>query len=162
MKRVQRNISPPISTFPSSDRGLRLGLKALSAHCQRSSQKAIFRATAQPLIFAILVAGLLVELRARLAPPPPPPPPPSISTTVTIHGNTIAQCVLIWAEAHWPGMWALPVMCVCALAVLRVAVCAGAAVVDGFEEGAANGVKVGRWEDGRSVSGSDLLAGVFT
>ena len=68
----------------------------------------------------------------------------------------------MWAEARWPGMWALPVMCVCALGVLRAAIWAGAAVVNGFEEGAVDGVRVGRWEDGGSVSGSDLLAGVFT
>ena len=39
-------------------------------------------------------------------------------------------------------------MCVCALGVLRAAIWADAVVVDGFEEGAAGGVRVGGWEDG--------------
>jgi hypothetical protein len=161
MKHVQRNISPPIRAFLPPSRGLS-GLKSSPARPQRSSQTAIFRAAAPTLIFAILVAGLLVELRARLAPPPPPPPPPGIGAAVTVHGNTVAQRALIWAEARWPGRWALPVLCVCALGVLRAAIWAGEAVVEGFEESAGGSVRVGRWEDGGSVSGSDLLAGVFT
>ena len=73
---------------------------------------------------------------------------------------------MIWAEAHWPGIWALPVLCAGALAALRVAIYAGAVMVDALEEkglpGAADGVRVGRWENGGSVSGRDLLAGVLT
>jgi hypothetical protein len=170
---VQRNKSSSISAFPL-DRS-HLGPASLPTRRQHhqlhdtaapSSQTAIFRAAAPPLIFAVLVAGLLVELRARLA-PPPPPPLPGVSATVNVVGNTAAQSVLIWAEARWPGMWALPVLCAGALGVLRVAIWAGAAVVDGLEErgvprGAVDGVRIGRWEDGGSVSGRDLLAGVFT
>ena len=90
MKRVQRNITPPISTLPPPDYG-HSGPKSSPARRQRSLQKALFHAAAPPLIFAILVAGILVEVRARLAPPPPPPPPPGIGATLTVHGNTIAQ-----------------------------------------------------------------------
>ncbi|KAN0137435.1 hypothetical protein V8E53_004880 [Lactarius tabidus] len=171
---AQRNISPSFSASPP-DRG-HLSHTSPQAHHQHrqfrdtaapSSQTAIFRAAAPPLIFAVLVAGLLVELRARLAPPPPPPPPPGIGATVTVVGNTAAQRVLIWAEARWPGIWALPVLCAGAVGVLRAAIWAAAVVLDGLEElgvprGEVDGVRVGRWEDGGSVSGSDLLAGVFT
>jgi hypothetical protein len=171
---VQRNISPSISAFPPPDRG-HLGPAPPPARRQHhqpqdtaapSSQTAIFRAAAPPLIFAVLVAGLLVELSARFA-PPPPPPLPGVGATVTVVGNTAAQSVLIWAEARWPGIWALPVLCAGALGVLRIAIWAGGALVDGFEErgvpcGVVDGVRVGRWEDGGSVSGRDLLAGVFT
>lgn len=105
----------------------------------------------------------------RLA-PPPPAIPEALLAGITVRGNTVAQSALMWAEARWPGMWALPVLCAGALAALRAAIWAGAAVVDGFEErgtagpgGAAGaGVRVGRWEDGGSVSGGDLLTGVFT
>ena len=175
---LDRNLSPSISTFPPPDHG-RAGLESSPAHRQHherqgrdisstSSQTAIFYAAAPPLVFAVIVAGLLVELRMRLVPPPPPPPllPGIGATTVTVVGNTAAQRVLIWAEARWPGMWALPVLCAGTLGVLRV-IWVGAAVGGGYEElgvsrGAVDGVRVGRWEDGGSVSGSDLLAGVFT
>ena len=53
-------------------------------------------------------------------------------------------------------------ICVCVLGVLRAAIWAGAAVVDGFEQGAAGSVRIGRWEDGGSVSRKGLLAGAFT
>ena len=174
------DISPsntrPSFPLPSPDSG-RQGPApppARHAHHQRqatasSPQTAIFRTAAPPLIFAVLVAGLLVELRMRLA-PPPPAIPEALLPGITVRGNTVAQSALMWAEARWPGIWALPALCAGALAALRVAIWAGAAVVDGFEErgtagpgGAAGaGVRVGRWEDGGSVSGGDLLTGVFT
>ncbi|KAH9057230.1 hypothetical protein EDB87DRAFT_1632411 [Lactarius vividus] len=132
-----------------------------------SSQTAMFRAAAPPLVFAVLVTGLLVELRTRLAPPPPMPTALPGDATVTVLGNTIAQRVLIWAGVRWPGLWGLPVVCAAAVCALRAAIWAAAAVVDSLEEwwvarGAAAGVRVGRWEDGGSVSGSDLLGGMFT
>jgi hypothetical protein len=76
------------------------------------------------------------------------------------------QRALIWAESRWPGLWALPVLCVGALGALRAIIWACAAVLDSFEKrvdlsGDAR-VRIGRWEDGGSVSGSDLLAGMFT
>jgi hypothetical protein len=128
------------------------------------SQKALFRAAAPPLLFSILIAGLLVELRARLAQPLPEAPP---GLAVSVQGNTAMQRALIWAEGRWPGPWALPVLCLGALGALRAAVWACAAVLDSFVEergdvaGAAR-VRIGRWEDGGSVSGSELLAGMFT
>jgi len=124
----------------------------------RRMQTAIFRTVAPPPSSPSSSPGLSSSC-ARLA---PPPPPLCIGATVTVHGNTVAQGALIWAEARWLGMWARPVLCVCALGLLRAAIWAGAAVADGFEEGAADGVRVCRWEDGGSVSGRDLLAGVFT
>lgn len=127
------------------------------------SQKALFRAAAPPLLFSILIAGLLVELRARLASPLPEAPP---GLAVSVQGNTITQHALIWAESYWPGLWALPVLCLGALGALKAAIWACAAVLDSFEErmdvsGPAR-VRIGRWEDGGSVSGSELLAGMFT
>jgi len=78
------------------------------------------------------------------------------------------QRTLIWAESRWPGLWALPVLCVGALSALRALIWACAAVLDSFEkrvdvsgDGAAR-VRIGRWEDGGSVSGSELLVGMFT
>lgn len=59
-------------------------------------------------------------------------------------------------------------LCLVALGALRAAIWAGAAVLDSFEErmdvsgGGAARVRIGRWEDGGSVSGSELLAGMFT
>lgn len=127
------------------------------------SQKALFRAAAPPLLFAILIAGLLVELRARLASPLPEAPQ---GLAVSVQGDTIMQRALIWAESRWPGPWALPVLCLVALGALRAAIWACAAVLDSFEEqvgvSGAAGVRIGRWEDGGSVSGSELLAGMFT
>ena len=127
------------------------------------SQKALFRAAAPPLLFSILISGLLVELRARLAQPLPEAPP---GLAVSLRGNTFMQGALIWAESRWPGPWALPVLCLVALGALRAAIWACAAVLDSFEErvdvpGAAR-VRFGRWEDGGSVSGSELLVGIFT
>jgi hypothetical protein len=127
------------------------------------SQRALFRTVAPPLLFSILIAGLLVELRVRLATPLPEAPP---GITVSVQGNTTMQRVLIWAEGRWPGLWALPVLCVGALGALRAVIWACAAVLDSFERkvelsGAAR-VRIGRWEDGSSLSGSDLLAGMFT
>ena len=124
---------------------------------------ALFRAAAPPLLFSILIAGLLVELRARLAQPLPEAPP---GLAVSLQGNTFMQGALIWAESRWPGPWALPVLCLVALGALRAAIWACAAVLDSFEErvevpGAAR-VRFGRWEDGGSVSGSELLVGIFT
>ncbi|KAI0248454.1 hypothetical protein BJV78DRAFT_1235963 [Lactifluus subvellereus] len=120
------------------------------------SQMALFRAAAPPIIFAILVAGLLVELRARLASPLPQAPP---GIAVSMRGNTATQRVLIWAEARWPGLWALPLVCAAALSALRVVIWAGGTVLDRIE---GQMVMVGRWEDGASVSGGELLAGMFT
>ena len=139
---VDRNISPSNSTFPPPDHG-RAGLESLPAHRQHherqgrdkastSSQTAIFHAAAPPLIFAVLIAGFFVVLRMRLIPPPPSLPGIGAST-VTVFGNTAAQRVLIWAEARWPGMWALPVLCAGALGVLRTVIWAGATVMDGLE-----------------------------
>jgi len=49
---------------------------------------------------------------------------------------------------------------------LRVVIWACAAVLDSFENrvdaSGAVRVRIGRWEDGGSVSGSELLAGMFT
>jgi hypothetical protein len=76
------------------------------------------------------------------------------------------QRALIWAESRWPGLWALPVLCVGALAVLRAVIWGWAAVLDSFEKrvdlSGAAGIRIGRWEDGGSVSGNELLAGMFT
>ena len=147
-------ISPPQHQRPNSH-----------PHLPKSaiSQKALFRAAAPPVLFSILIAGLLVELRARLAQPLPEAPP---GLAVSLQGNTLMQGALIWAESRWPGPWALPVLCLVALGALRAAIWACAAVLDSFEErvdmpGAAR-VRFGRWEDGRSVSGSELLVGIFT
>ncbi|KAH9970804.1 hypothetical protein BJV74DRAFT_255645 [Russula compacta] len=142
------------------------------------SQTALFRAASPPLLFAILIAGLLIELRVRLASPLPEatttttqlpiPPGVSVSVSVSTHGGTAMQRALIWAESRWPGPWALPALCVAALGTLRAAIWAGAAVLERFEErvngsdAAAARVRIGRWEDGGSVSGSELLAGMFT
>ncbi|KAI9432582.1 hypothetical protein H4582DRAFT_2061647 [Lactarius indigo] len=178
---VQRDIPPSTRTrtgFPPPPppyRG-RPGPASLTAHRPHHprqkttpSQTAMFRAAAPPLVFAVLITGLLVELRARLAPPPPIPAalPGGGSATVTVLGSSIAQRVLIWAEVRWPGLWGLPVVCAAAVCALRAAIWAAAAVVDSLEEwwvtrGTAAGVRVGRWEDGGSVSGSDLLGGMFT
>ena len=131
-----------------------------SAH---SSQIAIFRTAAPPILFAVLLAGLVIELRARLAAPLPTPPP---GVAVLAHGNTVMQRALIWAEGRWPGAWALPALCTGALGALRGLIWAGAAVFDHLEESVevsdAARVRVGRWEEGGTVSGSELLAGVFT
>jgi hypothetical protein len=127
------------------------------------SQMALFRAVAPPLIFAILIAGLLVELRVRLASPLPHAPP---GVAVSMHGNTATQRALMWAEAHWPGLWAIPLACVVALGALRAVILACATVLVCLE-GQMNTsniarVRVGRWEDGASVSSGELLAGMFT
>ena len=127
------------------------------------SQRALFRTAAPPLVFSILIAGLLVELRARLASPIPEAPP---GITVSVQGNTIMQRALIWAESRWPGLWALPVLCMGALGALRTVIWAFAAVLDSFEKKVDSSstarVRIGSWEDGGSVSGSELLAGMFT
>lgn len=127
------------------------------------SQKALFRTAAPPLLFVILIAGLLVELRARLASPLPEAPQ---GLAVSVQGDTIMQRALIWAERRWPGSWAVPVLCLVALGALRATIWACAAMLDFFDgrvdvSGVA-GVRIGRWEDGGSVSGSELLAGMFT
>lgn len=140
------------------------------------SQTALLRAASPPLLFAILIAGLLIELRVRLL--ASPTLPEATTTTqlpilpgvaVSTHGNTAMQRALIWAESRWPGLWALPALCVAAVGALRAAIWAGAAVLERFEErvnassdAAAARVRIGRWEDGGSVSGSELLAGMFT
>ncbi len=127
------------------------------------SQNTLFRAAAPPLLFSILIAGLLIELRARLASPLPEALP---GITVSVQGNTMMQHALIWAGSRWPGLWALPVLCVGTLTALRVVIWACAAVLDSFENrvdaSGAVRVRIGRWEDGGSVSGSELLAGMFT
>jgi hypothetical protein len=127
------------------------------------SQRSLFSTAAPPLLFSILIAGLLVELRARLASPLPEAPP---GIAVSVQGNTVMQRALIWAESRWPGLWALPVLCVGALGALRAVIWAFAAVLDSFEKrvdlSGAERVRIGRWEDGSSVSGSELLAGMFT
>ena len=127
------------------------------------SQRALFRTAAPPLLFSILIAGLLVELRARLASPLPAAPP---GITVSVQGDTIAQRALLWAESRWPGPWMLPVLCLGALGALRALIWTCATVLDSFDKrvdvpGTAR-VRIGRWEDASSVSGSDLLAGMFT
>ncbi|KAH9954234.1 hypothetical protein BC827DRAFT_69496 [Russula dissimulans] len=130
---------------------------------ESQSQMTIFRTAAPPILFAILVAGLVVELRAYLATPLPTPPP---GVAVSARGNTVMQRALIWAEGRWPGAWALPVLCASALGALRAIIWAGAAVFDRLEEPVevsdAARVRVGRWEEGGTVSGSELLAGMFT
>jgi len=127
------------------------------------SQGALFRTAAPPILFSILIAGLLVELRARLASPLPEAPQ---GITVSVQGDTIMQRALIWAESRWPGLWALPLLCAGALGALRAVIWACAAVLNSFEKrvdmSSAAGVRIGRWEDGDSVSGSELLAGMFT
>lgn len=126
-------------------------------------QRALFRTAAPPLLFSILIAGLLVELRVRLASPLPEAPP---GITVSVQGSTAMQRALIWAEGHWPGLWALPVLCVGVLGALRAVIWACAAVLDSYEKkvdlSGAERVRIGRWEDGGSVSGGELLAGMFT
>ncbi|KAI0296121.1 hypothetical protein B0F90DRAFT_1669887 [Multifurca ochricompacta] len=128
-----------------------------------TSQMRMFHAAAPPTVFAILIAGLLIELRARLASPLPEAPP---GVAVSMRGNTAMQSVLIWAETRWPGPWVLPVLCVGALGVLRAVIWAGVTILEGLERrlDASNAarVRVGRWEEGTSVSGSELLAGMFT
>ncbi|KAI0284728.1 hypothetical protein BC826DRAFT_145342 [Russula brevipes] len=104
-----------------------------------------------PVLFAVLIAGLLVELRARVASPPAPALPPGVA--VSMRGNTAMQCALVWAESHWPGPWALPVLCAGTLGALRVVIWAGAALLGQFGERVVDAsdaarVKVGRWEDG--------------
>jgi hypothetical protein len=127
------------------------------------SQRAIFRAAAPPLLYSFVIAGLLIELRARLASPLPEAPP---GLAISVQGNTITQRALIWAEIHWPGPWLFLVLCLGALGALRASILACAIVLDSFEErvgvSGAAGVRIGRWEDGGSVSGSELLAGMFT
>jgi hypothetical protein len=124
---------------------------------------ALFRATAPPILFSILIACLLVELRARLATPLPPAPP---GFAVSARGDTALQRALMWAESRWPGLWALPVLCAAALGALWGAIWACAALFDDFVEGVgasrAARVRVGRWEDGGSLSGNELLAEMFT
>ena len=125
------------------------------------SQMALFRAAAPPIILAILVAGLLIELRARLASLLPQAPP---GVAVSMHGNSAMQRVLIWAETRWPGLWALPLICTAALGALHAVIWAGVTVLDRLEGQMVmpnGGVRVGRWEDGASVSGGELLAGMF-
>jgi hypothetical protein len=125
---------------------------------------ALFRAAAPPIVFAIFIAGLLVELRARLASPLPHTP---LGVDVSIHGNTSMQRALIWAEARWPGLWILPLACAGALGALRAVIWVCALVL-GRLEGQVDSssdfarVRIGRWEDGSSVSGSELLTGMFT
>ena len=130
------------------------------------SQIALFRSAAPPIIFAILIAGLLVDLRTRLASPLPHTLTPLGVVDVSIHGNTSMQRALIWAEARWPGLWVLPLACVGALGALRVAIWVCATAL-GRLEGQVDSsdlarVRIGRWEDGSSVSGSELLTGMFT
>jgi hypothetical protein len=126
-------------------------------------QTPLFHATAPPILFSILIAGLLVELRARLATPLPAAPP---GFTVSAHADTALQRALIWAESRWPGPWALPVLCAVALGALRGGIWACAVLFDCFVEGVdvSRGarVRVGRWEDGGSLSGNELLAEMFT
>jgi hypothetical protein len=123
----------------------------------------MFRASALPMLFSILIASLLVELRVRLSAPLPEAPP---GLAVSVHADTAVQQALIWAESRWPGLWALPVLCAAALGTLRVVIWAGATVFDRFVEQADVShdarVRVGQWEDGGSVSGSELLVGIFT
>jgi hypothetical protein len=123
----------------------------------------LFWAVAPPILFVILIAGVLIELRVRLASPLPHAPP---GVAVSVHVNTTMQRALIWAEARWPGLWVLPLACAAALGALRAAIWAGATVLDRLEGqmGTSNAarVRVGRWEDGSSVSGGELLAGMFT
>ena len=123
----------------------------------------MFRASALPMLFSILIASLLVELRVRLSTPLPEAPP---GLAISVHADTAVQRALIWAESRWPGLWALPVLCAAALGTLRVVIWAGATVFDRLVEQADVShdarVRVGQWEDGRSVSGSELLAGIFT
>jgi len=115
------------------------------------------------MLFSILIAGLLVELRARLATPLPAAPPGFI---VSARADTALQRALIWAESRWPGLWALPVLCAAALGTLRGAIWACAALFDNFvaemDASRAARVRVGRWEDGGSLSGNELLAEMFT
>ncbi|KAH9984971.1 hypothetical protein BJV77DRAFT_141184 [Russula vinacea] len=126
------------------------------------SQKALFRAAAPPLLFAILIAACSSSYaRASLRPPRGATRPRRISTGRHDHAARAHM-----GESRWPGPWALPVLCLVALGALRAAIWACAAVLDSFEErvdvSGAAGVRIGRWEDGGSVSGSELLAGMFT
>ena len=119
------------------------------------------------MLFSILVASLLVELRARLsAPAPLPEAPPGLTVSVRADTDTAVQRALIWAESRWPGLWAFPVICAAALGTLRAVIWACGTVLDRIAEQADVShdarVRVGRWDDGGSVSGSELLAGIFT
>ena len=126
-------------------------------------QTAMFHASAPPMLFSILIASLLVELRARLSAPLPEAPP---GLTVSVQADTAVHRALIWVEGRWPGLWAFPVLCAAALGTLRVVIWACATVLDRLVERADVShdarVRVGRWEDGGSVSGSELLVGIFT
>jgi len=126
-------------------------------------QTAMFRASAPPMLFSIFIASLLVELRARLSTPLPEAPP---GLTVSVQADTAVHRALIWAEGHWPGLWAFPVLCAAALGTLRAVIWACGTVLDRLVERADVShdarVRVGRWEDGGSVSGSELLVGIFT
>lgn len=114
------------------------------------------------MLFSILIASLLVELRARLSAPLPEAPP---GLTVSVHADTAVRRALVWVESRWPGLWAFPVLCAAALGTLRAVIWAGATVLDGLMEQADVShdarVRVGRWDDGGSVSGSELLVGIF-
>jgi hypothetical protein len=158
----QRRPTKATSTTPApAQRATRRHQNAVPP--QSHWQTALFRATAPPILFSILIAGLLVELRARLATPLPPAPPGFV---VSAHADTALQRALIWAESRWPGLWALPVLCAAALGALRGAIWACAIVLDSFVAGVdaspAARVRVGRWEDGGSLSGNEMLAEMFT
>jgi hypothetical protein len=53
------------------------------------------------MLFSILIASLLVELRARLSAPLPESPP---GLTISAHADTTVQRALIWAESRWSGL----------------------------------------------------------
>jgi hypothetical protein len=163
------NTSPPPSPLvPSHPAGPAV------QHQHRNWQTAIFRAAAPVVLFSILITYLLIELRTRLAPPlPDAPPVPGLQITVSMHADpdsdTVLHRAILWAESRWRGAggaWALPLLCAGALGALRAVIWTCASVLDGLtrrtEAVQARRVWVGRWEDGRSLTGNELLAEMFT
>ncbi|KAH9972325.1 hypothetical protein BGW80DRAFT_1252843 [Lactifluus volemus] len=169
-RQPQRLVSPTNDNYDTITTSTPTPHSERHSHHRRDtipSQMVLFRAAAPPILFAILIAVLLIELRARLASPLPHSTPLPLGVDVSIHGNTSMQRALIWAEARWPGLWiVLPLACAGTLGALRVVIWVCFTVLSRLE-GQVNSsdfarVRIGRWEDGSSVSGSELLTGMFT
>lgn len=137
------------------------------------SQEAIFRTAAPPIIFICFIAGLAVVLRAQVTEPIPSPPPGfEYALHAKVEGRSAAEEMLAWMDSVWPselrGVRALAGLCISVLVVLRVGIWAVAVAMQGLAESGededdrrARAVRVGRWEDGQAVSGSEILKGMF-
>ncbi|KAI0043136.1 hypothetical protein FA95DRAFT_1609634 [Auriscalpium vulgare] len=129
----------------------------------------VFGAAVLPTVFIVITAGLAVALHSHLAAPLPPPPPGLEGLRVTVHGRTVAEEVFAWVDSVWPrgmqGVAAFALMLLGVVCVLRAGVWAVAEILGtqkiGGEERRARAVPVGKWEDGQSVSGNDMLTGMF-